>query len=86
MDQKTRRMMMAIAGGYLAYVGGDLIYSVIQGKPNNIVLFILIGAVFVLAGIATVIMNMKEYLNEVKKETESYEVDEDTADTMQDEE
>ena len=75
MDQKTRRMLMAVAGAYLVYVGGTLAYNVIQTRPDKFIIFILIGIIFVIVGALTAVANFKEFLNETKKE---FEVTDDT--------
>ena len=70
MDQKTRRVLMAVAGAYLVYVGGTLAYNVIQTRPDKFIIFILIGVIFVIAGALTAVANFKVFLNEVNKDFE----------------
>ena len=70
MDQKTRRMLMAVAGAYLVYVGGTLAFNVIQTRPDKFIIFILIGVIFVIAGALTAVANFKAFLNEVNKDFE----------------
>ena len=84
MEQKTRKMLMAIAGAYLVYVGGSLIYSVLQTRPENLIIFLLAGAVFVIVGVLTAIGNFKAFLNEAKKDLALYDdADESEEDTQE---
>lgn len=80
MDKKTRRMLMAIAGAYLAYIGGSLIYDVLQTRPEQLIIFILGGAVFVIAGVLTAVGNFKSFLDEAKKDFETYDDTEESED------
>lgn len=70
MPTKTRKIFMAFVGAYLIYTGGTLIHSVLTNRPANTVLFVAAGAVFVLFGLATMIMNIKAYIKAVKQEKE----------------
>ncbi len=66
--ERTRASLMAIAGGYLVYQGVTLISDVIEGKPENSIIFIICGAVFVVAGIYVLITKIKAILKMQQEE------------------
>ncbi|MCI8639363.1 MAG: hypothetical protein HFG41_09545 [Coprococcus sp.] len=68
MPTKTRKIFMAFVGAYLIYTGGTLVHSVLTNRPENTVLFVAAGVIFVLFGLATMIMNIKAYIKAVKQE------------------
>ena len=59
MNDKVRSLLMLMVGAYIVFLGGDLIYGVIKGTSEKPVLFIVIGAVFVVLGILVVGYNIK---------------------------
>lgn len=68
MDKKSRNIFMAFAGGYLVYTGYSLVVDVMSREPENKTLFMIAGAVFVIIGAFTVIMNLKAYFKDFKKD------------------
>ena len=83
MNNSNRKVVMALVGAYLIYTGGSLIKDVLESQPENPTVFIIAGAVFVLVGLYTAIINVKGFLEEMKKEVvitdEASEEDEDTS-------
>ena len=43
MQTKGRIMLMVIAGGYLAYLGGGLVTDAMKEKPENYILYTVVG-------------------------------------------
>ncbi|MGN0404242.1 MAG: hypothetical protein ACI4F1_03375 [Bariatricus sp.] len=70
MQGKTRRTLMALVGAYLIYNGVKLIMDVMQGSPNYKTLLIVFGVIFIVFGGATLILNIRELLKEMKAEKE----------------
>lgn len=50
MSDRARMYLYIIAGGYLAYTGFGLVKSVMEERPDNSVLYMAIGAVFMVIG------------------------------------
>ena len=73
MNDKSRHTIMAIAGGYIAYTGISLISDVIQGKPKNGMLMILIGIAFIVIGIYIVIIRAKDAMKAGAEQDTGYE-------------
>lgn len=65
---RTRATLMALAGGYLVYQGVTLISDVIEGKPENSLLFIICGAVFVVVGAYVLITKIRNILKMQQEE------------------
>ena len=59
MNDKGRSMLRIIAGGYLAYLGVDLLKNTITGKTNNPVMFGGFGAAFLVIGVGYIIYSLK---------------------------
>lgn len=76
MDNRGKNIFMACVGGYLMYTGYNLIVDVMSRNPANKVLFLIAGAVFVIFGLLTVIMNLKYFFKDFKKDV--FEADEVT--------
>lgn len=55
---KTRLYLYVIVGGYLAYTGFDLVQGAFAERPENYLLFIVIGIVFLMFGGILVIRSM----------------------------
>lgn len=55
---KTRLYLYVIVGGYLAYTGFDLVQGAFAERPENYLLFIVIGIVFLVFGGILVIRSM----------------------------
>ena len=73
MQTRTRKIFMALVGAYLVYMGVQLINSVLEGNPQNKILFIICGVVFALFGAATVIFNIMEFIKAGKAEQDAAE-------------
>ena len=70
MQGKTRRTLMILVGAYLIYNGVKLIMDVMQGNPNYKTVLIIFGVIFIVFGAATVILNIRELLKDMKAEKE----------------
>lgn len=77
MQTRTRKIFMALVGAYLVYMGVQLINSVLEGNPQNKILFIICGVVFALFGAATVIFNIMEFIKAGKAEQDASEEEEE---------
>lgn len=64
----NRNIFMAMLGAYLAYQGFTLLNDAIKYQPENKVLFIVIGAVFLLAGAGVIIYYAKCYIAGAKED------------------
>lgn len=76
MNEKGRITLRIIAGGYLAYLGIDLVKNVITGKPDNAVLFGVVGVLFLVIGAGIFIKALRDYRNYQKAEYEDTKEDE----------
>ena len=82
MDNKGRNIFMACAGGYLIYTGYNLVVDVLSREPENKTMFLIAGGAFVIIGLLTVFMNLKEYFKDFKKDVfETEPVAEEVEDT-----
>ena len=82
MDNKGRNIFMACAGGYLIYTGYNLVVDVLSREPENKTMFLIAGGAFVIIGLLTVFMNLKEYFKDFKKDVfETEPVTEEVEDT-----
>ena len=87
MDNKAKNIFMACVGGYLMYTGYNLVVDVMSKEPENKTVFLIAGAVFAVIGLATIIMNLREFFKDFKKEVfETEETLEDVEDTEMNEE
>lgn len=50
MSNKTRLYLYIVAGAYLAYTGFGLVKSAMAEQPDNFMLYMAIGAAFVIIG------------------------------------
>ena len=65
MNNKSRSGLMVIAGGYLVYLGFNLIKDVMKGaESGGSIWFAVAGGLFILIGAAAAIMNIKRLLAE----------------------
>ncbi|MFI3172490.1 MAG: hypothetical protein R3Y58_09030 [Eubacteriales bacterium] len=62
-NEKTRATLFVVVGAYLAYTGISLITDVIADKPDNMLLFIVMGVIFVVVGIYVMITKGKAIMN-----------------------
>lgn len=77
MTQKARKTLMALVGAYLAYTGISLILEVTKSNPKNMTAFVLVGLFFVAFGALTIVLNVKGFIAESKKEQEEAQALED---------
>ena len=61
MQTKGRIMLMVIAGGYLAYLGGGLVTDAMKEKPENYILYTVVGVLFLIIGAACCLFNPVSY-------------------------
>lgn len=76
MNERGRITIRIIAGGYLAYLGIDLIRNVITGKPDNALIFGAVGVLFLIVGAVVCVKSICDYRNCQKAEYEDTEEDE----------
>lgn len=62
MQTKGRIMLMVIAGGYLAYLGGGLVSDAMKERPENYILYTVVGVLFLVIGAACCLFNLKKYI------------------------
>lgn len=79
MNDRTRSIFKVIAGGYLAYLGVTLCRDVLKARPDNYVLFLIAGVVFIGVGGYLAFINLKEMAiaNKANHENEE-ELEEDS--------
>lgn len=78
MPTKSRMMIRILAGGYLIYLGFDLMKGVLEGSSSNIMLFMLIGIAFIGIGLflminSGLVLYKKDYEDEQEEEPEEDE-------------
>ncbi len=61
-NNRSRDVIMAIAGGYLAYTGVQLVLGALEQKQDNYILFIVIGAIFIVFGGTVLFFRAKKLL------------------------
>lgn len=76
MNERGRITIRIIAGGYLVYLGIDLIRNVITGKPDNALIFGAVGVLFLMVGAVVCVKSIRDYRNCQKAEYEDTEEDE----------
>lgn len=76
MNERGRITIRIIAGGYLIYLGIDLIRNVITGKPDSALLFGAVGALFLIVGAVVFVKSLRDYRKCQKAEYENTEEDE----------
>lgn len=59
---KTRSTIMLLAAVYLIYIGVTLLQDVLSEQPDNLVLFVVMGAVFIIVGIYVIISKAREMM------------------------
>lgn len=59
-----------LAGAYLVYLGYSLVRDSVLNKPENFIVFLLIGLAFLILGATWCILGVKKY---IKKEYTDYE-------------
>lgn len=71
---KSRLYIYTIAGGYVAYTGISLLKSALEERPDNYILYLLIGIVFIAVGgffaVKSVLRIFKGDYAETKEESE----------------
>lgn len=61
MDEKRRIVIRVIAGGYLTYLGADLLKNTIAGTVDNPVMYGGFGTAFLIIGVGYIIYSLKRY-------------------------
>ena len=73
LNRRGRNGLLVIAGGYLVYTGFNLIKDILEKSPENSVLFIGAGAIFMIIGVLTVIHYAKAMMKADKEEKAALE-------------
>ncbi len=85
---KSKSTIMLLAGVYLIYLGGTLVRDVLADKPENMILFVVLGSVFVLVGAYTIFSNgklIKELQQQEMLEAQEAQDEEEENDEVQEE-
>ena len=72
-DNKVRRILMIVVGGYLAYLGFGRAKDVWGSGENNTVLFLCCAVLFLAIGVFAIVMNIKGLIREEKEAEEAAE-------------
>ena len=72
-DNKVRRILMIVVGGYLAYLGFGLAKDVWGSGEKNTVLFLCCAVLFLAIGVFAIVMNIKGLIREQKEADEAAE-------------
>lgn len=70
MGGSGRKTLMSLAGVYLAYVGGKLFLDAMREKPGNYIFMMIMGIIFVVFGVGTVVIYMRGAFKHEKIEEE----------------
>lgn len=84
MNNKTRHGLWLVVGAYLAYTGGQLVYNMMNTKPDNYMLMILFGALFLIVGVMVVVRSFKGIMAPAEDAEEPEEQLEQSAEGVQD--
>ncbi|MDL2295326.1 hypothetical protein LJC18_00715 [Lachnospiraceae bacterium OttesenSCG-928-E19] len=76
MNDKTRSSLMALAGGYLVYMGVKLVRDILQEKPDNAIFFMAFGILFAVIGAAAAFYYIKRVLKLNAQEKAEAELEE----------
>lgn len=79
MNRQAGSMFRIIVGGYLVYLGMNLISAVVKEKPENMVLMIIFGAAFIVFGGGYALFSLKRMFDESKREREAAAEEEEAA-------
>lgn len=82
MGGSGRKTLMSLAGVYLVYVGGKLFLDAMREKPGNYIFMMIMGIIFVVCGVGTVVLYMRGTFKHEKIEEEP-ETDDETADSAE---
>ncbi|MBY0758643.1 hypothetical protein [Sellimonas caecigallum] len=72
-DNKVRRILMIVVGGYLAYLGFGLAKDVWGSGEKNTVLFLCCAVLFLAIGVFAIVMNIKGLIREEEEAEEAAE-------------
>ncbi len=75
MNDKTRGLIQSIAGIYIIYLGIQLLTN--PDRPDNYIVFMIIGVVFIIAGAGIVFLRMRSIFT-VPQEEQMDNEDDDT--------
>ena len=70
MNKKGMYIFRVILGGYLGYLGINLLVQTAKEKPSNMIFMSVMGALFVVVGVVYAIFSLKRVLD-LRKEDES---------------
>lgn len=73
MNGKNRMLFRVIAGGYLTYLGIDLLKNTISGQTDNPVMFGGFGGAFLIIGVGYILYSLKRYRSSEASEAEEIE-------------
>lgn len=81
MNDRTRTVLRALAGGYLAYVGFGLVKTMLKDQPDNMIMFVSVGLAFLAIGVALLGYSVshyikKEYIHQTSDQEEDSEQEE----------
>ena len=84
MSDRTRTTLRFLAGSYLAYTGFNLVKNILAERPDNFIVFMIVGAFFLAAGLALALHSLKHYIqcdyihrNDEDGQTEEEEIADD---------
>lgn len=67
---RGRYILRVIMGGYLAFIGGNLIREMMIEKPSDMTFKIFMGVLFLIVGLGYTIWTIKNVVSEMKNEME----------------
>lgn len=82
MGESGRKTLMSLAGVYLVYVGGKLFLDAMREKPGNYIFMMIMGIIFVVCGIGTIVIYMRGVFKHEK--IEEADEDDEAADPSED--
>ena len=62
MNDRTRTVLRVLAGGYLAYLGLELLKTMLKEQPDNMMLFVSVGLAFLAIGVALLGYSVSHYI------------------------
>lgn len=87
MNDRTRTVLRALAGSYLAYVGFGLVKMMLKDQPDNMMIFVSVGLAFLAIGVALLGYSVSHYIKkDYIHQTNEREKDSEQADTGKTEE
>ena len=62
MNDRTRTTLRFLAGSYLAYTGFNLIKNILGERPDNMIAFMIVGVLFLVAGLVLALHSLKHFI------------------------